>query len=57
MSKHQNNYKELLVKFKFTDKQIHSLDEIGMMMVIQTHCSSTWPEHESSKLDIFSDRG
>jgi hypothetical protein len=28
-----------------------------MMMVIQTHCSSTWPEHESSKLDIFSDRG
>jgi hypothetical protein len=39
--KHQNNYKELLVKLKFTGKQIHSLNELGVMMVIQTHCSST----------------
>jgi hypothetical protein len=53
--KHQKKYKELLVKFKFTDKQIRSLDEIGVMIVIQTHCSSmSWPEHESSKLDILS---
>jgi hypothetical protein len=53
--KHQKKYKELLVKFKFTDKQICSLDEIDVMIVIQTHSSSTsWPEHESSKLDILS---
>jgi hypothetical protein len=53
--KHQKIYKELLVKFKFTDKQICSFDEIGVMIVIHTHCSSTsCPEHESSKLDILS---
>jgi hypothetical protein len=53
--KHQKKYKELFVKFKFTDKQICSLDEIGVMIVIQTHCSSTsWPEHESNKLHILS---
>lgn len=53
--KHQKKYKELLVKFIFTDKHIRSLDEIGVMIVIQTHCSITsWPEHESGKLDILS---
>jgi hypothetical protein len=53
--KHQKKYKEQLVKFKFTDKHICSLDEIGVMIVIHTHCSSTsWPEIESSKLDVLS---
>jgi len=53
--KRQKKYKELFVKFKFTDKQICSLDEIREMIVIQTHCSSTsWPEHESNKLHLLS---
>jgi hypothetical protein len=38
-----------------TYKQIHSLDDIGVMIAIQTHSSSTlWPENESSKLDVLS---
>jgi hypothetical protein len=37
---HQKKYKELLVKCKFPDNQICSLDEIGVMIVIQTYCSS-----------------
>jgi hypothetical protein len=31
---HQNNNMELLVKFKFTGKQIYSLDETGVTTVL-----------------------